>query len=94
MAANSFRASARRTGPGSASGAQRRGEGQRAHAEAQAAPSEREGELLHRGGGRALGQAAQRGWGVSFSGDTQNLPGHDLVQPALVDPPLAGGWTR
>jgi len=42
----------------------------------------------------ALAQAAQGGCGVSFSGDIQDPPGQGLVQPALGDPALAGGWTR
>lgn len=45
-------------------------------------------------GNRAPDQAAaQRGWGVSFSGDIQNLTGCVPVQPALAKPVLAGGWT-
>jgi len=43
--------------------------------------------------GGALAQAAQGGCGVSFSGDTQDLPGRGAVQPALGDPAWAGGWT-
>ncbi|PKU49507.1 rna-directed dna polymerase from mobile element jockey-like [Limosa lapponica baueri] len=42
-------------------------------------------------GGRALEQAAQRGGGVSISGDVQYLPGHVPVQPAPGGPALAGG---
>jgi len=37
------------------------------------------------------GQAAQRGCGVSFSGDIQDVPGQGLVQPAVGDPASAGG---
>lgn len=36
-------------------------------------------------GGRALGEAAQGGGGVSFSGD---IPGRVPVSPALSDPAL------
>jgi len=39
----------------------------------------------------ALRQVAQRGCGVSFSGDVQNLPGQGPVQLALGEPALAGG---
>jgi len=37
-------------------------------------------------------QAAQRGCGVSFSGDIQDPPGRGAVQPALGDPASAGRW--
>lgn len=37
---------------------------------------------------RALQQAAQRGYGVSFCGDIQSLLGRDPVQPALREPAL------
>ena len=40
----------------------------------------------------ALEQAAQKGCGVSFSGDTQDPPGQGPVQPAVGDPASAGGW--
>jgi len=39
----------------------------------------------------ALEQAAQRGCGVSFSGDMQDPPGQGPVQPAVGDPASAGG---
>jgi len=45
-------------------------------------------------GDRALEQVAQRGCGVSFSGDIQYPPGRGPVQPALGDPASEGGWTR
>ena len=54
--------------------------------------SEPEEELLPSEGDGALAQAAQRGCGVSFSGDIPALPGRGAVQPALGDPAWAGGW--
>jgi len=74
------------------SGAQQQDKGQRAQTEAEEAPAEHEEELLHSEGNIALAQAAQRGCGVSFSGDSQAPPGHGPVQPALGDPASAGGW--
>ena len=53
--------------------------------------SEHEEELLHSEGDGALAQAAQRGCGVSFPGDIQDLPGQGPVQPAVGDPASAGG---
>jgi len=44
---------------------------------------EDEEEVMYCGGDRALEQAAQRSCGVSFSGDTQDLPGHSPVQPTV-----------
>ena len=56
-------------------------------------------ELTSRGkgpceGDGALEQAAQGGCGVSFSGDIQDPPGQDPVQPTVGDPASAVGWTR
>jgi len=75
------------------SGAQQQDKGQRAQTEAEEAPAEDEEELLPSEGDGALAHAAQRGCGVSFSGDIQDLPGRGAVQPALGDPAWAGGWT-
>ena len=62
-----------------------------AQTEAQEVPSEHEEELLLSEGDGALEQAAQGGCGVSFSGDIQDPPGEDPVQPAVGDPASAGG---
>lgn len=40
---------------------------------------------------RALEQATQRVYGVSFFADIQNLPGPDSVQPDLGEPSSARG---
>ena len=74
------------------SGAQRQDKGQWAQTEAEEAPAEDEEELLPSEGDGALAQAAQRGCGVSFSGDIPAPPGFGAVQPALGDPAWAGGW--
>ena len=75
------------------SGAQQQDKGQWAQTEAEEVLSEHEEELLPSEGDGAVAQVAQRGCGVSFSGDTQDLPGRGSVQPALGDPASAGGWT-
>ena len=75
------------------SGAQHQHKGQWTQTEAEEAPAEQEEELLPSESDGALEQAAQRGCGVSFSGDIQDPPGRGAVQPALGDPASAGGWT-
>jgi len=73
------------------SGAQQQDEGQGVQTEAQEVPSEYEEELLPSEGDGALKQVAQRGYGVSLSGDILDLPRRGPVQPAVGDPALAGG---
>jgi len=72
-------------------GAQQQDKAQWAQTEAEKAPAETEEELLPSEGDRALAQAAQGGWGVSFSGDIQDPPGRGAVQPGLGDPAWAEG---
>ncbi|KAK4825754.1 hypothetical protein QYF61_002237, partial [Mycteria americana] len=45
-------------------------------------------------GGTTLAQAAQRGCGVSISGDIQSPTGHGPGQPALADPDQASGCLK
>ncbi|XP_050570478.1 methyltransferase N6AMT1 isoform X1 [Cygnus atratus] len=52
------------------------------------------GALLCCEGDGAPAQAAQRGRGVSFSGDVQSPPGCHPAQRALGDPAQQRGWTR
>ena len=76
------------------SGAQRQDKGQWAQTEAQEVPSEHKEIILYFEDDRALAQAAQRGCGISYSGNVENPPGGVPVQPAVGDPALTGGWTR
>jgi len=76
------------------SGAQQQDKGQRAQTEAKEVPTEAEEELLPSEGDGALAQAAQRGCGVSFSGDIPTPPGQGPLQLTVGDPASAGGWTR
>jgi len=50
--------------------------------------------FLHSKGDGALEQAAQRGCGVSFSGDIQDLPRRLPVQPVGGSLLWQGGWIQ
>lgn len=76
------------------SGAQQQDKGQWAQSETQEAPAEYEEKCLCFEGDKALQQGAQRGCGVLCPGEIQKPSGHNPVQAALVEPALAGGWTR
>jgi len=89
MPTNICRVGVRRMGPSSFQWCP--ATGQWAQTEAQEVPSEHEEELLPSEGDGALGQAAQGGCGVSFSGDIPAPPGQGPVQPGLGDPASAGG---
>ena len=69
------------------SGAQWQDKGQWAQTEAEEVPSEHEEELLPSEGDGALEQVSQGGCEISFSGDTQDLPGKCA---ALGGPASAG----
>lgn len=56
----------------------------------QEAPSECKGKLLYVEGAEHWNGLLKRSWGVSCSGDIQNQPGRNPVQPALNQPALAG----
>ena len=73
------------------SGAQRQDKGQRAQTEAEEVPAEHEQEFLPSEGDGALDRVAQRGCGVSFSGDIQDPSQQGPLQTALGDPVLAEG---
>ena len=73
------------------SGAQRQDGRQWAQTEAEEVPPDHEEELLYSEGDRAWEQVAQRGCGVSFSGDIQTPPGRGPVQLVVGDPVSAGG---
>ena len=65
--------------------------GQWVQTEAQEVPSEDEEEFLPSEGDGALEGAAQGGCGLSFSGDIQDPPGQDPLQPSVCDPTSVGG---
>ncbi|KAJ7403055.1 hypothetical protein BTVI_80997 [Pitangus sulphuratus] len=64
-------------------GAEQKDNGKLAESDAQEIPPEYEEELLSCTGDRALEQVAQRGCGVSLTGDCQELSGHSPVPCAL-----------
>ena len=70
--------------------AQRQDEGQQAQSETHIL-AEYDKTFLDSEHDRELEQVVQRGCGVSFSGDIQNLPGRDPVQCVLGDPAWQGG---